>query len=224
MRAALYARVSTVKQDPAPQLDQLRAYAAVRGWTVAAEFVDLAQSGVKQMRPQLDALMLAAEQKAFDVVLVYKFDRLARSMVHLHSAVESFTKNGVIFASVSEAVDTGTPIGKLLLSILGSIANFERDLIIERTNDGRNAARAKLERRGSYRRPKDGKLVTSLGRPRSAVIDMERVHTMLASGMSRNAVAKALNVPETTLRDRLKGERNAPNQVNQPKEAGIEGV
>jgi DNA invertase Pin-like site-specific DNA recombinase len=207
MKAALYARCSTAKQTADGQLLALRAYCQQRGWDVVAEFVDPALSGLKAKRPQLDALLDAATRKEFDIVLVFKFDRMARSVTHLHDVLASLHASGIAFSSISEAVDTSTPAGKMIFSILGSVAQFERDLIMERSRAGVNAARERLAR-GPYRRAKDGRLVTGLGRPRSAVIDMLRVFALRTEGVSVNKISKIIGVPESTLRTRLKQKEN----------------
>jgi DNA invertase Pin-like site-specific DNA recombinase len=144
MRAALYARVSTTNgQDPALQTRELREYAERRGWTVTSEYVDIGISGTKEKRPELDRLMSDAHRRRFDAVLVWKFDRFARSVSHLLRALESFKAQEIEFISFSEQLDTSTPAGKLVFTVLGAVAELERSLIVERVRAGMRNARAK---------------------------------------------------------------------------------
>src|ERR1043165_1313701 len=153
MRAALYARVSTANngQDPQVQLRELREYADRRGWTIAGEYVDIGISGTKEKRPELDRLMADAHKRRFDVVVVWKFDRFARSVSHLLRALETFKAQGIEFVSFSEQMDTRTPAGKMVFTVLGAVAELERSLIVERVKAGLRNARAKGKRLG---RPK----------------------------------------------------------------------
>lgn len=142
-RVAIYARVSTSDkgQDVDMQLRELRAYAALRGWAIATEYVDEGISGTKVSRPQLDAMMSAAKLGAFDTVLVWKFDRFARSTKHLLSALETFQAHAVAFVSLTEGIDTSSAVGRFVLTVLGGVAELERSILIERTKAGmRNAA------------------------------------------------------------------------------------
>ena len=125
MRVALYARVSTINngQDPEMQLRELREYCQRRQWTIAGEFVDVGVSGAKEKRPQLDLLLAAAHRRRFDSVVVWKFDRFARSVSHLLRALETFKSLGIEFVSLSEQLDTSTPAGKMVFTVLGAVAN-----------------------------------------------------------------------------------------------------
>jgi DNA invertase Pin-like site-specific DNA recombinase len=145
MRIALYARVSTANnsQDPTLQTRELREYALRRGWTVVGEYVDIGISGIKEKRPELDRLMADAHRRRFDVVVVWRFDRFARSVSHLLRALESFKAQGIEFISFSEQLDTSTPAGKLVFTVLGAVAELERSLIVERVRAGMRNARAK---------------------------------------------------------------------------------
>ena len=138
---ALYARVSTMDQSCAMQLDDLRRYAKQR-FGRCYEFVDEGVSGTQRRRPQLDALMKNAGKRRFDVVLVWKFDRFARSVKHLVDSLDEFKALGIDFVSYTEGVDTTTPTGQLLFHIVGAVAQFERDLIAERVRAGIAHARA----------------------------------------------------------------------------------
>lgn len=144
MRVAIYARVSTNDkgQDVEVQLRELRAYAALRGWTVTDEYVDQGISGTKASRPELNRLMSAAKSTVcFDAVLVWKFDRFARSTKHLLEALETFQAHSVAFVSFTEGIDTSSAMGRFVLTVLGGVAELERSILIERTKAGmRNAA------------------------------------------------------------------------------------
>src|SRR2546426_2686974 len=149
MRVALYARVSTVngQQDPEMQLRELREYCTRRGWEVSSEYVDRI-SGAKGKRPALDRLMADAHQRRFDAVVVWRFDRFARSVSHLLRALETFKALGIEFVSFSEQMDTSTPAGKMVFTVLGAVAELERSLIVERVKAGLRNARAKGKRLG----------------------------------------------------------------------------
>jgi DNA invertase Pin-like site-specific DNA recombinase len=145
MRVALYARVSTATngQDPTMQTRELREYAERRGWTVTSEYVDIGISGTKEKRPELDRLMADAHRRRFDVVAVWRFDRMARNVSHLLRVLETFKALGIEFVSLSEQVDTSTPTGKMIFTVLGAVAELERSLIVERVRAGMRNARAK---------------------------------------------------------------------------------
>jgi DNA invertase Pin-like site-specific DNA recombinase len=145
MRAALYARVSTVNagQDPSMQIAELKEYCARRGWKVAGLYVDKGISGATDSRPQLNRLMEDAHRRAHDVVICWKFDRFARSTSHLLRALETFRALGIDFVSVTEQIDTSTPTGKMVFTILASVGEIERSLCVERVKCGMRNARAK---------------------------------------------------------------------------------
>jgi len=189
-RAALYARVSTTGkgQDIGLQLDALRAVATQRGWEVVGEFTDDGVSGTKDSRPGLDALMHAVHAGQVTTVAVWRFDRFGRSLQHLVRALAEFQALGVDFVSVTESVDTSTPMGRVVFHIVGALAEFEVELTRERIAAG--VARAR----------KAGK---PFGRPRLD-IDMDRVNRLLKHGHSLRAVAQLLDIPRSTLRNRLK--------------------
>jgi DNA invertase Pin-like site-specific DNA recombinase len=143
MRVALYARVSTKNngQNPESQLVALRDYAAHRDFTIIEEYVDLGVSGGKDRRPALDRLMKDARARIIDAVLVSRFDRFARSTKHLVTTLEEFQALGVEFVSLGESVDTSTPMGKMIFTVLGAVAELERSLIKERVAMGLERAR-----------------------------------------------------------------------------------
>lgn len=183
-RVAIYARVSTITgQSPQMQLDVLREHAARRGLTVEEEFVDHGASGARERRPALDALMAAARQRRVDVVLVYRFDRFARSVRHLVSALDEFAALGVEFVSYGESFDTTTPIGRAMFSIVAALAELERSIVIERSVEGQRRARA----RGKH-----------VGRPRRQV-DEPLLVELRAAGLSLRAMARRTGVSRTVI-------------------------
>src|SRR6201998_4568638 len=134
MRAAIYARVSTSNngQDPRVQTRELGEFCEARGWTLVPEYVDVGISGTKEKRPALDKLMADAHRRKCDVVVVWRFDRFARSVSHLLRALETFQSLGIEFVSLSEQMDTSTPTGKMVFTVMGAVAELERSLIVER--------------------------------------------------------------------------------------------
>jgi len=125
-RVAIYARVSTTThgQDVGLQTRELRQFAEARGWLVAAEYVDQGVSGAKDSRPELNRLMADAHKRRFDAVCVWRFDRFARSVSHLLRALETFKALGIDFVSYSEQMDTSTPAGKMVFTVLGAVAEL----------------------------------------------------------------------------------------------------
>ncbi len=153
MKAAIYSRVSTLDQSVSMQLDELRKYVATRGWELVCEFVDVGVSGSKEKRPELDKLMAAAHKGRFDVVIVWKLDRFARSLKHLVVALSEFEAMNVAFVSLTDNLDLSTPQGRLMFHVIGAMSEFERSLIIGRTKSGMAAAKARGAKIGrpSYR-------------------------------------------------------------------------
>jgi len=149
-RVAIYARVSTSNngQDPSLQTRELKEYCDRRGWRLTGEYIDIGISGAKEKRPELDRLMADAHRRRFDAVVVWKFDRFARSVSHLLRALETFRALGIDFVSFSEQLDTSTPAGKLVFTVLGAVAELERSLIIERVRAGMRNAKANGKRIG----------------------------------------------------------------------------
>ena len=143
--ACLYARVSTANhhQNPEAQLRDLRAFAKQRKWKITREYVDWGVSGAKDSRPELDKLMEDAKQHKVSAVLVARFDRMARSVSHLLRVLETFQSLGIAFVSLSEQIDTSTPAGKMVFTVLGAVAELERSLIGERIKAGLRNAKAK---------------------------------------------------------------------------------
>jgi DNA invertase Pin-like site-specific DNA recombinase len=130
------------------QTRELKEYIERRGWHLAGEYVDIGISGSKEKRPELDRLMSNAHKRRFDVVCVWRFDRFARSVSHLLRALETFKALGIDFVSFSEQMDTSTPAGKMVFTVLGAVAELERSLIVERVRAGMRNARAKGKRIG----------------------------------------------------------------------------
>jgi DNA invertase Pin-like site-specific DNA recombinase len=146
---AIYARVSTRRgQDPRMQVRELRSYCKRRGWKVAGEYVDHGVSGSKDSRPELDRLMRDCRKRLVSAVIVYRYDRFARSLRHLVNALSEFNSLGIDFISLHEGVDTTTPNGRLVFGIFASISEFERELIGQRIRSGLEAARARGQRLG----------------------------------------------------------------------------
>ena len=142
-RAAAYVRVSSFDQNTEAQETALQEYIQRRGWTVHTIYRDEGISGTKASRPALDELLRDCRRKAIDVVVVWKFDRFARSLTTLVSGLERCRALGMDFVSVTEAVDTSLPMGELMFQIVGAISQFERSLIAERVRSGLANARAK---------------------------------------------------------------------------------
>src|SRR5262245_22359637 len=136
MRTALYARVSTSEQSTEMQLAALRQYVERRAWNLCHEYVDEGFSGSRERRPALDRLMADARRRSFDAVVVFRFDRFARSVSHLARALDEFRALGIEFVSLHEAVDTSTPMGRAMFHIAGAFAEIEREIIRERVKAG----------------------------------------------------------------------------------------
>lgn len=187
MKIALYSRVSTDGQDPEVQLQALRAHAAQRNWIIVEEFVDHGYSGAKEKRPALDRMMKAAWAGKLQAVLVWRFDRFARSTKHLITALEQFRSLNINFISLQEQFDTATPIGHAMFTIIGAMAQLERDIIRERVKAGLNRARA---------------LGIRLGRP-VAPAQSDEVATLKQQGLSVSEIAKRLRCSRSTVKRRL---------------------
>src|SRR6202162_2001706 len=177
MRAAIYARVSTSNQgqDPHVQTRELGEFCERRGWTLL-EYVDIGISGTKEKRPALDRLVADAHRRKFDVVIVWRFDRFARSVSHLLRALETFKALGIEFVSLSEQVDTTTPTGKMIFTVLGAVAELERSLIAERVRAGLRNARAKGKRLGRPTKQIDAAQIAAL---RADGVPWRRIGEML---------------------------------------------
>ena len=188
LRAGIYARVSTKDQSCDLQLRDLRAYCAARGFSVLREFVDIGESGARNSRPQLNELMAAARKRQLDAVLVWRFDRFARSTKHLLIALEEFGSLGIQFISYQENIDTSSPLAQALFTIVSAVAQLERDLIRERVSAGIRNARA------------SGK---QLGRPRR-IVNRDELIRLRAEGANLRQIAKKLGIGYGTVRLRLR--------------------
>ena len=190
-RAALYARVSTNNghQDPAMQLRELREYCDRRGLEIAGEYVDSGVSGARESRPALNRLMLAAQHREFDAVVTWKLDRWSRSLKHLVNSLADLDAYGVAFVSLRDNLDLSSPSGRLMFQIIGSMAEFERSLIVERVRAGLRNAKAKGVR---------------LGRPKR-VFDLQQVVELRSRGVSWRRIAGDLGVGVATVHARHAG-------------------
>jgi DNA invertase Pin-like site-specific DNA recombinase len=196
-RAALYVRVSTTnrairnhavfEQNPEVQLAPLHAMAAARGWTVTKVYSDR-MSGASESRPGLTSLMQDARRGAFDVVVVFRFDRFARSVKQLVLALEEFRTLGIGFVSQQEALDTSTPMGEAMFAIIAAMSQLERRVIQERVIAGIEHAKARGTKSGA-----------AIGRPR-AVFDRAAVVELRESGQSWRQIAAALGISTGTAR------------------------
>jgi DNA invertase Pin-like site-specific DNA recombinase len=180
------------------QLDELRGFAARREWTISAEYTDHGESGAKERRPQLDGLMARVRRGGVDVVLVWKFSRFARSVRHLVTALDEFKELGVDFVSISEGIDTTTPIGKMTFTIIAAIDEFFLDTLKENTRAGLAAVRRRGKRLG--RVPADRRLPD---KHKGKRLDLERATALIAGGASVRAAARQLEASEATLRRAL---------------------
>ena len=203
-RAALYGRVSTSGngQDVQMQMEELRQVAKQRGWVVT-EFIDEGVSGAKTHRPALDMLMTAARSGKLDVVAVWRFDRFARSTQHLLSALDEFRLCGVEFLSLRENVETSTPVGKMVFTLIAAIAEFERALIQERVQAG--VAHAQ-------------ELGKHCGRPK-VELDLRAAEVLLAQGHSMRSVADMLGLPRSTLARKLQESSGPKVSLSLPPES-----
>ena len=185
MKAAIYARVSTVDQKCEMQLHELREYCGRRDWQMAGEYVDTGWSGTKASRPELDRLMRHAGEHQFDCVVVWKLDRFGRSVLNLVESLNKLASAGVRFIATTQSIDTdeSNPTSKLLLYILAAVAEFEREMIRERVMAGLTSAK----RRGKQ-----------LGR-RKLLFDREPAMSLHRAGKSIRTIAEALHVNRGTL-------------------------
>jgi DNA invertase Pin-like site-specific DNA recombinase len=178
MKAALYARVSTDEQNPQMQLRELREYAERRGWQIVGEFVDWGASRAKESRPELNKLMIAAKQRRFDIVAVWKFDRYARSLSHMIRSVETFKHFGIQIFSYTEQFGTTPPHGEYMFAMNAAYAQLERSMIVERVRAGLRNARANRRKLG--RKPRD--------------VDPEKVAELRAKGFTWAKIAETLMI------------------------------
>jgi putative DNA-invertase from lambdoid prophage Rac len=197
LNAAIYARVSTQDQNCEMQVRELREYAGRRGWQIVGDYIDTGWSGAKASRPELDRLMKDAALRRFDAVLVWKLDRFGRSVRNCLDGIESLRTNGVRFLAVSQSIDTdeSNPTARLLLHILASVAEFERELIRERVRAGIKSAKHRGKK---------------LGR-RKVVFDRSRAQEMYEAGATVREIASALQVGNGTIHRFLLSQKPTPS-------------
>jgi DNA invertase Pin-like site-specific DNA recombinase len=183
IRVGIYARVSTADQTSDNQLIDLRRFCKERGWNVAEEFIDSGVSGTKASRPALDRMMNQVRKRHLDVVLVWRFDRFARSVKHLVLALEELRQLNIAFVSFQENLDTNSPLGNAIFTIIAAMAELERNIIVERVRAGLRRARA------------EGK---TLGRPKSTVNEDELRHLRL-QGLSLRDIARKMGASKSTI-------------------------
>jgi DNA invertase Pin-like site-specific DNA recombinase len=181
-RAAIYCRVSTSDQNPDLQQTELREYCAFRKWEIVEPFTDTI-SGAKDRRPALDRMLADARRGKFEVIVVWRFDRFARSTSHLLRSLEEFQSLGIDFVSLRESVDTSTPTGKAVFTIIAAIGELERSTIRERVIAGQKAAK----RRG-----------VRFGRPRIH-FDIGAARKLRDKGFSWRDISDEMGVPKDTL-------------------------
>jgi DNA invertase Pin-like site-specific DNA recombinase len=189
-RILVYARVSTAdkNQKPEAQINELRRYCEARGWNIAREIIDKGHSGSTDNRPGLKALMTLARRREVDTVVVVKLDRLFRSLKHLVTTLDEFQALGICFIAIKDSFDYSTPSGRLLAGILGSLAEFEKALLIERTLIGLEYARSQ------------GKC---LGRPKER--DDDAILSLRAQGLSYTEIENKLSVSRGAIYRAIKG-------------------
>ena len=185
MKVALYTRVSTNDQSVEMQASDLNRYCQQRGFEVYKEYSDQGISGTKDKRPALDELLCDARKKKFDIVLVWRFDRFARSTKHLITALEEFRHLGIDFISYQENIDTSSPLGKAMFTIVSAIAELERNILLERVKAGLRRAK------------ENGKI---LGRPRRVDINVAELRRLRdKEKLSFRQIAKRVKASSATV-------------------------
>ena len=187
-RVAVYVRVSTKDQSVDMQLNDLKSYSEERGLNIFKVYQDNGVSGAKESRPELNSLMNDARKCKFDIVLVWRFDRFARSTKHLVTALYEFRNLGIDFISYQENIDTSSPLGEAIFTIISVMSKLERDIIAERVKGGLRKARA------------NGK---QLGRPKSKV-DTDKVIEYRSQGKSIREIAKEMGTHRCKVERTLK--------------------
>jgi DNA invertase Pin-like site-specific DNA recombinase len=212
MKAAIYARVSTIDQHCEMQLKELREYCARRGWKVWKEYVDAGWSGAKASRPALNRALKDASEHRYDCLLVWKLDRFGRSVLNLAEQLGQLNSWGVRFIATTQSLDTDAtnPTSRLLLHILAAVAEFEREMIRERVSAGVRSYRDAYDhdRVGKDRHSHSGKDLP-VGRPRR-IFDHDQALELRARGMSAIRISRKLRVGKGTIqRLILQAEREA---------------
>ncbi len=193
---AIYARVSTDRQKVDMQINELRQFAARSGWNIYEEYIDQNYSGGNTKRPAFTAMMDAARKRKFDLLLVWKLDRLSRSLKDLIVTLDELGSCGIDFVSYDNNLDTSTPTGKLVFQIVGAVAEFEKEIIRERVVAGLATARNKGKR---------------LGRPPISKYVYDQALKMRSEGLSYRNIGKVLGIDEGTIRKRARKEWRAAN-------------
>jgi len=183
---AIYARVSTSHQTVASQLNELHEFIKRSGWTLYREFIDEGYTGANTKRPAFGELMAEARKRKFNILLVWKLDRLSRSLKDLINTLDELGHLNIDFISYTNNLDTSTPTGKLIFQIIGAVSEFEKDLIKERVKAGLNNAR------------KNGK---QLGRPPIPPETITKIEALKKERLSNRQIAKQLNISEKTVRN-----------------------
>ena len=184
MKVALYTRVSTQDQSVDMQTSDLKRYCEQRGLTIYREYCDQGISGAKDKRPALNELMEDARKRKFDSVLCWRFDRFARSTKHLITALEEFSHLKIDFISYLENIDTSSPLGKAIFTIVSAIAELERSIILDRV------------RAGLRRAKENGK---KLGRPKKLNLNIEELQKMREQGLSFSKIARRVGTCPATI-------------------------
>ncbi len=184
MKVALYTRVSTNDQSVEMQISDLKRYCQQRGFEVYREYSDQGISGTKDRRPGLDELMADAKKKKFDAIICWRFDRFARSTKHLITALEEFRHLGIEFISYQENIDTSSPLGKAMFTIVSAIAELERNILLERV------------RAGLKRAKENGRI---LGRPKRMDLDVREIQKMRDEKLSFRQIAKQVKACPATV-------------------------
>ncbi len=187
--AAIYARVSTDKQKVDMQVEELKKYISNRDFKLGQLYIDQGYTGGNINRPAYGHMMEDAHKRLFDVLIVWKLDRLSRSLKDLITTLETLGSLGIDFISYDNSLDTSTPTGKLVFHVVGSVAEFERDIIRERVRAGLANARRNGKR---------------LGRPSILAKVSPKIHILKENGLSNRAIARKLRVGEATVRRALK--------------------
>lgn len=188
---AIYARVSTDRQTVDMQIHELKEYVKRRGWNLYREFIDQGYSGSDTKRPAFQEMMNEAKKRKFDVLLVWKLDRLSRSMKDLVMVLNELGGLGIDFVSYDNNLDTSTPTGKLVFHVIGAVAEFEKDIIKERVRAGLENARRKGKK---------------LGRPSVDDSVIEEAKVLRGQGKSFRKIGKELGISEGVVRQRLKAQ------------------
>jgi DNA invertase Pin-like site-specific DNA recombinase len=185
-KVAIYARVSTDRQTADSQLHEIREFVRRAKWTVYREYVDAGFSGKNTQRPAFTEMLDDARHRQFELLIVWKLDRLSRSLRDLITTLDEFGHLGIDFISYDNQLDTSSPSGKLVFNIIGAVAEFERDIIRERVRAGLANARIKGKK---------------LGRPQIPKSDQRKIITLKKRGLSNRAIGKQLRIAESTVRN-----------------------